>query len=136
MIVSTLCEYELVKKVKESGWYDDFKAEVERRMLHVLSASVYPMLRDRVKFAFSASPLTLEAVSGSSEGAIVGWSFEEPIPVTSQMLKISDAVKTALHHVSQAGQWTYSPNGVPTCILTGKLAADRVIAQRKHRSGR
>jgi phytoene dehydrogenase-like protein len=136
LIVSTLFEYELVKKVKESGWYEDFKTEVERQMLNVLSASIYPMLRDRVLFAFSASPLTLEAMVGSSEGAIVGWSFEEPIPVTSQMLKISDAVKTALPHVSQAGQWTYSPNGVPTCILTGKLAADRVIAQRKHRSGR
>ena len=136
LIVSTLFEYELVKKVKESGWYEDFKVEVERRMLDVLSASVYPMLRDRVMFVFSASPLTLEAVAGSSEGAIVGWSFEEPIPVTSQMLKIADAVKTALPHVSQAGQWTYSPNGVPTCILTGKLAADRVSAQRRQRSGR
>lgn len=136
LIISTLFEYELVKKVKQSGWYEEFKAGVERRMLHVLSASVYPMLRDRVEFAFSATPLTLEAASGSSEGAIVGWSFEEPIPVTSQMLKIADAVKTVLPHVSQAGQWTYSPNGVPTCILTGKLAADRVIAQRKPRSGR
>lgn len=136
LIVSTLFEYELAKKVKESGWYEEFKAEVERRMLNVLSTSVYPMLRDRVMFTFSASPLTLETITGSSEGAIVGWSFEEPIPVTSQMLKINDAVKTVLPHVSQAGQWTYSPNGVPTCILTGRLAADRVIAQHKHRSRR
>lgn len=113
LIISTLFEHDLAKKVKESGWYEEFKAEMEQRMLNVLAHSVYPMLHDRIMFAFSSSPLTLEAVAGTSEGAIVGWSFEEPIPVTSQMLKINDAVKTVLPLVSQAGQWTYSPNGVP-----------------------
>jgi hypothetical protein len=29
--------------------------------------------------------------------------------------------------VYQAGQWTYSPSGVPISILTGKLAADKAI---------
>ncbi len=135
LIISTLFDYALVKKVQESGWYEDFKAEMERRILNVLAASIYPMLRDKVRFVFSTSPLTIEAVAGSSEGAIVGWSFEEPIPVTAQMLKINDAIKTPLPHIAQAGQWAYSPTGVPTAILTGKLAADRVIAQRRRGGG-
>jgi len=131
LIISTLFDYELVKKVNESGWLEEFKAEVESRMLDVLSASLYPMLKDKLLFKFSATPLTIEAAVGSSEGAIVGWSFEAPIPVTSQLLKINDAVKTAIPHVTQAGQWSYSPTGVPTAILTGRLAPDAFIRARK-----
>ena len=29
----------------------------------------------------------------------------------------------------QAGQWTYSPSGLPIAILTGKLAADQVTKE-------
>lgn len=133
LIISTLFEYELVKKVNESGWYEEFKAEVEERMLAVLSASLYPMLRDKLLFKFSATPLTIEETVGSSEGSIVGWSFEEPIPVISQMLKVNDSVKTAIPHVTQAGQWAYSPAGVPVSVLTGRLAPDAFIRARKKR---
>lgn len=131
LIISTLFEYELVKRVKESGWYEKFKSEVERRMIDVLSDSIYPMLKDHLIFKFSATPLTIEERVGSSEGAIVGWSFEAPIPVTSRMLQINSAVKTAIPRVLQAGQWTYSPTGVPTAVMTGKIAADALIANRK-----
>ncbi len=136
LIISTLFEYELVKRVRESGWYEEFKSEVERRMIDVLSASIYPMLKDRLIFKFSATPLTIEERAGSSEGAIVGWSFEAPIPVTSRMLQINDAVKTAIPRVLQAGQWTYSPTGVPTAVMTGKIAADALITNRRKLSRR
>ena len=33
--------------------------------------------------------------------------------------------------IVQAGQWTYSPSGLPISILTGKLAADRVMKEIK-----
>lgn len=133
LIISTLFEYELVKRVVESGWYEEFKVEVERKMIDVLASSVYPMLRESLLFKFSTTPLTIEKMVGSSEGAIVGWSFQTPIPVVSSMLKINDAVKTAIPHVTQAGQWSYSPTGVPTAILTGRLAPDTLIRQRKAR---
>ncbi len=135
LIISTLFDYELVKRVKESGWDEEFRAEIERRMLDALSVSLYPRLKEKLLFRFSATPLTIEEAVGSSEGAIVGWSFEAPIPVTHQMLKINDAVKTAIPHVTQAGQWTYSPTGVPTAILTGRLAPDALIRARKKRIG-
>jgi len=34
--------------------------------------------------------------------------------------------KDVIPGVYQAGQWTYSPSGLPVSILTGKIAADRV----------
>ncbi len=131
LIISTLFEYDLVKRVYDAGWYEEFKAEVEQRMIETLAGSIYPMLRDQVLFRFSTTPLTIEKQVGSSEGAIIGWSFEAPIPVPSTMLKVNDAAKTRIPHVTVAGQWSYSPMGVPTAILTGRLAPDKLIRARK-----
>jgi phytoene dehydrogenase-like protein len=126
LIVSTLFEYDLVKKVRDDGWYPEFKSAAEERMIAVLAGSIYPWLKDQIENRFSASPLTIENTAGSSEGSIVGWSFEGIIPVTNSLLQVNDSVKTAFPHVLKAGQWSYSPNGVPTAILTGRLAADKV----------
>ncbi|HOI34244.1 MAG TPA: FAD-dependent oxidoreductase [Mesotoga infera] len=135
LIISTLFEYDIVKKAHETGWYSEFKEEFQKKILGVLSNSIYPMLKDKVLFAFSSSPLSVERAVGSFEGSIVGWSFEEPIPVVSSMMKVTDSVKTPIPCVLQAGKWTYSPSGVPMCILTGKLAAREVI-RRKSRENR
>jgi hypothetical protein len=51
------------------------------------------------------------------------------MPAESRLPKILNAVKTPVPGVFQAGQWTYSPAGLPISILTGKLAADRVIKE-------
>jgi uncharacterized protein with NAD-binding domain and iron-sulfur cluster len=48
------------------------------------------------------------------------------------MMKVNSSVKTHIPDVLQAGQWTYSPSGVPISILTGKLAADSVIKNVKN----
>jgi phytoene dehydrogenase-like protein len=124
VIISTLFEYDLVKKVLDDGWYQEFKTAVEERMIAVLAGSIYPGLDARVLFRLSATPITIADTVGSSEGAIVGWSFEQPIPVVNSMLRINETVKTPIPHVLQAGQWSYSPTGVPTAILTGRLAVD------------
>jgi phytoene dehydrogenase-like protein len=132
VIVSTLFEYEILKKAYESGWYGELKEELEKRIIKVLSNSVYPILKDRILFSFSSSPLSIESYAGSSEGSIVGWSFEEPIPVVASMMKVNSSVKTKIPDVLQAGQWAYSPSGVPISILTGKLAADSVVKTMKN----
>jgi all-trans-retinol 13,14-reductase len=131
LIVSLLTEYDLFYKIREAGWYDEFKTEFENRVIRVLSESVYPMLKDKVIKRFSFSPLSIQERVGSSEGAIVGWSFEKPVPVVNK-IQISDrSVLTPIASIFQAGQWVYSPAGVPMSILTGKLAADKIIKRMK-----
>ena len=131
LIISMLAEYELFNKVSEAGWYDEFKKEFEDRIIKVISGSVYPMLKDRIIKRFSFSPLSIRDRVGSSEGAIVGWSFEKPVPVVNK-IQISDrSVFTPVPNIYQAGQWVYSPAGVPMSILTGRLAADKLIKKKK-----
>lgn len=127
MIVSLLAEYNLFDKVEKDGWYREFKTELENRMIDVLSNSIYPMLKDKVMGQFSFSPLSIKNRVGSSEGAITGWSFEKSIPVVHKMQYSDRSTLTPIQSIYQAGQWAFSPAGVPMSILTGKLAADRVI---------
>lgn len=131
LIISALFEYDLIKKVKDANWYDEFKIEIETRMLDILSNSVYPGLKDKVLFQSSSTPLSIESVAGSSEGAIVGWSYESPVPVEHELRKMARSVKTPIPNVFQAGQWAYSPAGLPTAILTGWHAAQNVLKIKK-----
>ncbi|MGC9311242.1 MAG: phytoene desaturase family protein [Sediminispirochaetaceae bacterium] len=134
LIVSLLFEYDLMKKIEASGWYEVFKGEIETRMVEVLSGSVFPMLKDKVISRFSYTPLSIERRIGSSEGAITGWSFEEPVPVVHRIQHGARSVRTPIPGVLQAGQWAYSPAGVPMSILTGKLAADRIMKGKNRAS--
>ena len=124
LIISFLAEYDLFSLVQEAGWLAEFTSELEDRVLRVISESVFPMLKDKVIVRFSFSPLSIEKRVGSSEGAITGWSFQKHMPVVNTIQHAGRSVRTPLPSVYQAGQWAYSPAGVPMSILTGKLAAD------------
>jgi len=132
LIVSVLFDYGLTKRIEAQGWYEEFKALCETLMLKNLDASIYPGIREAVLQQFSSTPLTLAKYAGNTDGAIVGWAFtNRPMPAESRLPRILKAVQTPIPGISQAGQWTYSPAGMPISILTGKLAADQVIKELK-----
>jgi phytoene dehydrogenase-like protein len=127
LIISFLADYDLFKMINEAGWYKEFITELEERIIKVLADSVYPILKQKVIARFSFSPLNYEKRVGTSEGAITGWSFREPVPVINKIMAANRAVVTPIPSIFQAGQWTYSPAGVPMSILTGKLAALKIL---------
>ena len=128
LIVSSLFEYSLTKHIAALGWYDEFKQLVADHMIRVLDASIYPGLRAAVMDSFTSTPLTMERISGNSDGAITGWAFTNDVmPAVRSLPGVASSVLTPIPDVYQAGQWTYSPAGLPISILTGKLAADRVL---------
>ena len=131
IIISLLAEYDLFSKIQNAGWLDEFIQELENRILSVISDTVYPMLKDKIIARFSFSPLSIENRVGSSEGAITGWSFQKSMPVINKIQNSDRSVLTPVPSIYQAGQWAYSPAGVPMSILTGKLAANRVLKRVK-----
>ncbi len=124
LVASFLLEYDLAHKADEAGWYEEFKTLVETAMIEVLDDTLFPGLKERIRLRFSASPKTIEALFGSSQGGITGWSFEHASPVVHSLLKMPEAVKSPFPSILQAGQWVYSPAGIPTAILTGWYAQD------------
>jgi phytoene dehydrogenase-like protein len=131
LIISLLFEYELIKKIRDAGWYEEFKDRAGDRMLAVLSRTLYPGLEDKVISRTISSPITIFDRVASSEGAIVGWSNEAAVPAVSDLRKIASSVRTPIPRVLQAGQWAYSPAGIPTAILTGFLAAKRIMQGKR-----
>ena len=127
LIISLLAEYELFNKVRKAGWYDELKTELENRIISVISETIYPMLKDKLIARFSSTPTSIKDYIASSEGAITGWSFVKPVPVVNKIQFSDRSVLTPIPSIYQAGQWAYSPAGVPMSILTGKLSADRII---------
>lgn len=132
LIVSVLFDYSFAKQVEAQGWYAEMKDFVAQKMIATLDDSIYPGLRESVSHFFVSTPLTMARMFGNHQGAITGWSFtNEWMPAEDRMLHIANSVKTKLPDVYQAGQWTYSPSGLPISILTGKMAADAVSKKLK-----
>ena len=133
LIISSLFDYSVTKHIQDLGWYDEFRQLVSEHILEVLEASIYPGLKAAVIDSFTSTPLTIERISGNSEGAITGWAFTNDfIPAVNKLPKVASSVLTPIPDTYQAGSWTYSPSGMPISILTGKLAADRVLKDLKN----
>jgi phytoene dehydrogenase-like protein len=132
LIISVLFDYGLTKYINDKGWYQKFRNYLESLIIRTLDNSVYPGIEAAVIEKFSSTPLSIQKVSGNTDGAITGWAFtNNPIPAEHQLLRISNSVNTPLPGVSQAGQWTFSPSGFPISLITGKLAADKAMKALK-----
>jgi phytoene dehydrogenase-like protein len=127
LIISALFDYRLTKYIYDQGWEEAFRNEVSALMIDTLDGTIYPGLAESVSDRFTATPMTIQKRTGSTDGAITGWAFtNQPMPAESRLVKIANAVNTPLPDVYQAGQWTYSPSGLPVSLITGKLAADQI----------
>jgi hypothetical protein len=132
LIISSLFDYSLTKHFHTMGWYEEFRKLMMEQIIEVLDASIYPGLKAAIIDNFTSTPLTIERISGNAEGAITGWAFTNDfIPAVNRLPKVASSVLTPIPDTYQAGQWTYSPSGLPISILTGKLAADRVLKDLK-----
>ena len=126
LIVSTLFSVDLVRHIYKAGWYSEFKALSIEWILKQLEKAV-PGIGGRVLDASCSTPLTIERTTGNSDGAITGWAFDGAMPAEHRFQKIASSVLTPIPNTFQAGQWSFSPSGLPVSIMTGKLAADAAI---------
>jgi phytoene dehydrogenase-like protein len=123
LIVSTLMDYRVAEKAADDGWYSEFKELCMEKVVEVLDRTVFPGFKGKVSDIICSTPVTLERLTGNSGGAITGWAFSEHLPSENRFENIEKAVFTPMPDVFQAGQWSYSPSGLPISVLTGKLAA-------------
>jgi phytoene dehydrogenase-like protein len=133
LMISCLFDYDVMEKVQKAGWYEEFKEIIENQIIDIFSQTVYKNIAEDLLSKFSSTPLTISKVSGSSEGAITGWSFETESPVVNKLKDIPKSVFTPVPNVYQVGQWAYSPAGVPIAMLTGWYAVQKILKQSKRR---
>nr|HPJ75953.1 NAD(P)/FAD-dependent oxidoreductase [Clostridia bacterium] len=114
------------KIAKEKGWYEDLKEYCQKCVIDILNESIFDGFKTKVTEATCSTPITIEKVTNGFEGSITGWAFSNNMPVQSELTKIAKAIYTEIPNVYKAGQWSFYPSGIPTCIITGKLAADNI----------
>ncbi|MBN1523975.1 MAG: NAD(P)/FAD-dependent oxidoreductase [Spirochaetales bacterium] len=127
LVISLLFDGELFLKVEQAGWIDEFREKITAYMLHTLESSIYPGLKEKIIFQESATPITVMKMFHTANGAITGWSLEQKAPVPDSLAGILSTPNTAIPRIYKAGQWSYSPSGVPIAILTGRIAAAAMI---------
>lgn len=108
------------------GWYDEFKNISRQCIINILVGTVFTEIKTKIRDHFVSTPLTLERLTGNFQGAITGWAFtNDSMPAVNSLPRIARSVLTPIPDIFQAGQWTFSPSGLPISVLTGKLAADK-----------
>jgi phytoene dehydrogenase-like protein len=134
LIISSLFDYSVTRHFRDAGLYDEFRKYCAVRIVDILNNSIFAGLKEAVIDSFTSTPLTIEAITGNTDGAITGWAFtNDPIPAVSKLPMVARSVLTPIPDVLQAGQWSFSPSGLPISILTGKLAADNLIKALRKR---
>jgi phytoene dehydrogenase-like protein len=133
VMISCLFDYKVMEKVDQAGWYEEFRKKIEDKIIRIFSKTIYKNMDEDIIFRFSSTPLTINKIVGSSEGAITGWSFETEPPVVNRLKDIPRSASTPVSNIYQAGQWAYSPAGVPIAMLTGWYAAQDILKQSAKR---
>ena len=132
LIASTLFDYELAKHILKLGYYDELKTLLINEFTRILNNGALKGFKDKVEFSFAATPITIESFTLNYQGSLTGWSFiNKPFPAIYQFTQVANSVKTKLPNVTQCGQWTFNPAGIPIAVLTGKLASDLVVKKLK-----
>jgi len=133
IMISCLFDFDIIEKINNLGWADEFKSEFENRIIKLFSKSFYHDLDKYIVFKFSTTPLTINKIIGSTGGSIVGWSFETKSPVFNELKDMPKSAQTPIPNVFQAGQWAYAPAGVPIAMLTGWHASQEIIKNSKRK---
>jgi phytoene dehydrogenase-like protein len=126
VIISTLFSYELTKYLLDQGLYDYFKKRFAELIIDALDNSLLKDWKSKINNYFVATPLTIESRLNNTGGAITGWSFSGDIPVENKLFKIARSINTPFKNVFQSSQWSFSPSGFPTSIITAKIASNKI----------
>ncbi len=83
---------------------------------------IIPNLRSYIEKIEVATPLTMERYTGSTNGAIYGWSQN----VSQSGIKRLD-FKTPIKNLYLASAWTYPGGGIAGVLFSGERAADQIL---------
>jgi len=128
IIISTLISYNITKFFYDNDFYDELKDFCTEKITNVITKKLFTELKGKIIKTSCSTPMTIERYTSNFQGAITGWSFDDKeMPSEREMIRINKSIITPFPNIFQAGQWSFSPSGVPVSVLTGKLAYDKVL---------
>jgi phytoene dehydrogenase-like protein len=112
--------------LSEQKLYNVFKKKLSEAIIHILDQTLLKGWKDKIMNVIEATPLTIKSRLNNTGGAITGWSFKGDIPVESKLFKIAKSIYTPFPYIYQSSQWSFSPSGFPTSIVTAKIASNKI----------
>ena len=111
---------------KEKHDNNDYKAVKERlaNELVIRMEERFPELMGKIKVIDVATPLTHERYCGAYKGS---WMSFGNTPQAKQMMH--DGKIKGLNNLYMAGQWLMPSGGLPTAVVTGKWAIQRIAKE-------
>jgi len=117
----------------KNGWYEDVSYEkYDALKTEVAEAAIkraeilMPGLSDHIEVMEVGSPRTMEHYTSNYRGSIVGWDFP---PEQSMMNRLPQ--ETPIDNLYLSGAWTFPGGGQSAVIMSGLLAADKIIKRDK-----
>jgi len=120
---STVCLSYKAPYRLNGGWDEGAKEALAERLIAQAEAMV-PDLRRRVVLRVSASPMTIDRMTGNRWGAAYGWA---QIPRQAGIYRLNRV--TPIDGLYLAGHWTAPGGGVAAAMASGQITAD-VIGER------
>ena len=105
--------------------YDVYKAEKDRLAQDIISRieEHFPELSGKISTIDLATPITYERYCGAYKGS---WMAFGTTPKGKQLMH-SGRMKE-ISNLYMAGQWLMPPGGLPTAVITGKWAIQRICS--------
>ena len=113
------------KNVKNNGQYKQKKAELANQMLEIYLKK-YPELEGKVEIIDFVTPLTYQRYLNGRHG-----SFQAFVQTARAKRLMQKGEIKGLSGFVLSGQWILISGGLPTAVITGKFAAQRICRHDK-----
>ncbi len=128
---NVICLTTLMSYDWQKGWQEDIdyaqytrlKNEVGMQLIK-RAEKILPGLSDHVEVMEVGSPRTMKHYTLNPKGAIIGWANT---PQQSMLKRLPQ--KTPVDNLFLAGAWTFPCGGQSAVIMSGLLAAEKILAQ-------
>lgn len=122
-------DYDFWNSFKTKDEYNKAKYQIAETIVKQI-IDKYPSLEGQIEILDICTPKTFERYTNAYKGAYQSFSFTSK----TNMLTHNGKVK-GVKNLILASQWTLSPGGLPSGMLTGKYAIQRILKQehRKYR---
>ena len=114
-----------IRDGQQSSTYKKLVENVGRDVI-ASAETVLPGIESHIEFLEFATPVTVEHLTGNTEGAIAGWSIDPQATFYKDIFRQVQGFFSPLPHLLLAGHWTAHPGGLPVALASGRWVADQI----------
>jgi len=112
-------------KGKDKKDYNEFKNKIAEQIIKNFSKYI-PNLKNRIVFQNTATPLTIERYTLTTDGGLQGLAH-----TSKQSGKGRGKIKTHIKNLYHAGQYNFPGAGIITVSISGNLCAEMIIKEHR-----